>query len=99
MLGVLVCAAALRAAIPEPLVLYGTMTVTGRVLTAADTACVVEARRASDGTLLASYALGSDPAVADLCYALRLDLFSTTPTDTSAASGPNTFERQRERRP
>lgn len=86
MLGVLVCAAALGAAIPEPLVLYGTLTVTGRVLTAADTACVVEARRASDGTLLASYALGSDPAVADLFYALRLELYSTTPTAATAVT-------------
>ena len=69
----------LRASIPEPdNLFYGGITLDNVPVTAARSDVVIEARRTSDGPALASYRMGSDPALGNF-YFLRLPLESVAP--------------------
>ena len=69
----------LRASIPEPdNLFYGGITLDTVPVTAARSDVVIEARRTSDGPALASYRMGSDPALGNF-YFLRLPLESVAP--------------------
>ena len=67
------------AVIPEPPnILYGTITLDNAPVTADMTNVVVEARRTTNGPVVASYRMGSDPQFAHY-YALRVPLESVAP--------------------
>jgi hypothetical protein len=57
--------------LPDHLV-YGTIALAGQPVTKANTNVVVEARRPADGTLLASYRMGSAGRLGDFLYELRI---------------------------
>jgi hypothetical protein len=68
-----------QALIPEPHnILYGTITLDGVPVTAMMSNVVVEARRATNGPVVASYRMGSNPQVANF-YSLRLPVESINP--------------------
>lgn len=74
------CALSGQAAIPEPdNLFYGGITLDNEPVTAAQTDVVIEARRTADGPVLASYRMGSDPALGNF-YLLRLPLESVAGT-------------------
>ena len=75
-----------RAVIPEPPnILYGTITLEGALVTAAMTNVVVEARRAANGPIVASYRMGADPQVGDF-YSLRVPVESVLPIADASSS-------------
>lgn len=80
----LVCSAS--AAIPEPdNLIYGSITLDNVPVTAAHTAVVIEARRTTNGPAIATYRMGSNPAVGDF-YELALALESVPPMTNSNVS-------------
>jgi len=80
---------AVCAAIPEPdNLIYGNITLDNVLVTAARTDVVIEARRTTNGPAVASYRMGSDPALGNF-YALRLLLESVTPISNPNASQVN----------
>ena len=68
--------------IPDHLV-YGTIAIGGRPITRADSTVTIEARRTSNGPLLASYRMGSRASLGDFYYALRIPV--ANPADASQA--------------
>jgi len=75
-----------RATIPEPEnVIYGNITLDSTLITAARADVVIEARRTTNGPAIASYRMGSDPAVGNF-YSLRLLLESVPPVSNTNAS-------------
>lgn len=75
-----------RAEISEPdNVLYGTITNVGRLVTAAETNMIVEARKTAAGSVIASYRLGEQSSLGNF-YALRIPIEAVLPlTDPSAS--------------
>jgi hypothetical protein len=75
-----------RAVLPEPdNVVYGTIALDGRPITAADFDVVIEVRRSLGGPAVASYQMGANTRFGNL-YSVRIPLESLTPkTDTNAA--------------
>lgn len=74
------------AAVPEPdAVLYGGITLDEAPVTAARTDVVVEARRTSNGPVLARYRLGSNAGAGDF-YTLSIPLESGAATGSTAAA-------------
>ena len=75
-----------RAVIPEPdNLIYGSITLSNVPITAARTDVVIEARRTTNGPAIASYRMGSNPALGDF-YSLTLAMESVTPVaDTNAS--------------
>ena len=74
------------ASIPEPdNILYGNITLDGALVTAARNDVVIEARRLTNGPAIASYRMGSDPALGNF-YSLRLLLESVAPVSDTNAS-------------
>src|SRR5437867_2880970 len=75
-----------RATLPEPdNILYGSITLDGALVTAARTDVVIQARRTTNGPAIASYRMGSNPALGNF-YSLRLLLESVSPiSDTNAS--------------
>ena len=72
------------AAVPVPdHLVYGTIAIGGRPVTRADSTVTIEARRTSNGPLLASYRMGSRSALGDFYYALRIPV--ANPADASQA--------------
>lgn len=70
----------LRASMPEPdNLFYGGITLDNEPVTAARSDVVIEARRTTDGPVLARYRMGSDSALGNF-YLLRLPLESVAPT-------------------
>jgi hypothetical protein len=77
---------AARATIPEPdNLIYGSIVLDGTLVTAARSDVVVEARRTTNGPAIASYRMGSDPALGSF-YSLRLVLESVAPVSDTNAS-------------
>src|SRR5436190_20556721 len=75
-----------RATIPEPEnVIYGNITLGSTLITAARADVVIEARRTTNGPAIASYRMGSDPALGNF-YSLRLLLESVPPVSNTNAS-------------
>lgn len=75
-----------RAEIPEPdNVLYGSIAIANVAITASRTDVVVEARRQTNGPVVASYRMGSNPQVGNF-YSLRLKLESLAPVFDPTAS-------------
>jgi len=75
-----------RAEIKEPdNVLYGTITLNGAPVTAAQTDVVVEARRLINGAAIASYRMGANPRIGNF-YALEVRLESLSPVSDPAVS-------------
>ncbi len=73
----------LHAELPAPdNILYGTITLASRTLTAADSNVVVEARRTAGGAVLASYRLGSDAGLGGF-YRLKIPLEELAPASDS----------------
>jgi hypothetical protein len=66
-------------------VLFGTVILGARVVTADDTEVVVEARRHVGGAVLASYAMGSNPAAGNY-YSLRIPVENNVPFASPMAS-------------
>jgi hypothetical protein len=61
------------AAVPIPdHLIYGTIAIDGRPVTRADSTVTIEARRTSNGPILASYRMGSRAALGDFYYTLRI---------------------------
>ena len=78
--------AVLHAEISEPdNIIYGTITNAGRLVTAAATNVVLEARKTSGGAVIASYRLGSEAPLGDF-YALRIPLEAFSPITEPSAS-------------
>jgi hypothetical protein len=70
--------ASLHAAIPLPdHILYGTIAIGNRAITAADSSVLIEARRTPGAPPLASYRMGSRPRLGTHLYELRLQLEET----------------------
>ncbi|MCW5559961.1 MAG: hypothetical protein KIT22_19255, partial [Verrucomicrobiae bacterium] len=79
-----------RAEVPLPdQIIYGTIAIQNRGVTnsAAGANVVIEARRASNGGLLASYRMGSTPAVGPMFYALRVPM-EEAPASTAEFAEP-----------
>lgn len=75
-----------RAVIKEPdNLLWGNVVVAGKVVTAAETNIVVEARRTLADAPLASYRMGDNPAAANL-YSLAMPLESVSPINDPNAT-------------
>jgi hypothetical protein len=75
-----------RAEISEPdNILYGTIVIDNQPVTATRTDVVIEARRLLSGPAIASYRMGSNPAVGNF-YSLRLPVEAVTPVTLSDAS-------------
>ena len=75
-----------HAAVPEPdNVVYGNITLNNVLVTAARTDVIIEARRTTNGPAIATYRMGSNPAVGNY-YALRLLLESVSPVSNTNAS-------------
>ena len=90
LLGLVGITATLRAELPEPdNIVYGNVTRGGLPLSAANTDVVVEARRTSDGAVVASYRMGDSPRSGDY-YTLRVPLEVFTPLLDPIASGTGT---------
>jgi len=84
-LGLLLLAVPARATVPEPsTVVYGSIALDGRVITAADTGVFVEARRTPTGAALATYQMGSKAAAGNL-YSLRIDTEAFAPVANANA--------------
>ena len=66
-------------------VIYGTITISNTPITAARTDVVIEARRTTDGPAIASYRMGSNPALGNF-YALTILLESVSPVVNTNAS-------------
>ncbi|HEX5218399.1 MAG TPA: hypothetical protein VFZ59_02435 [Verrucomicrobiae bacterium] len=85
----LACGAALitaHAKISEPdNLIYGTITISNVPITAARTDVVIEARRTTDGPAIASYRMGSNPALGNF-YSLTIPLESVAPLANTNAS-------------
>lgn len=70
---------ALAAGLPEPGArLYGTVALHGVVVTAADTAVVIEARKTPTGPAIASYQMGSQASAGNF-YSLKVDAENSAP--------------------
>jgi len=82
---------AARATIPEPdNLIYGNIVLDGNLVTAARSDVVIEARRTINGPAIASYQMGSDPALGSF-YSLRLVLESVAPvSDTNVSQVSDT---------
>ena len=82
---------AVNASISGPsALLYGTVSVAGKTITAKDTSLVVEARHTLGGPVLASYRMGDDPNAGDY-YLLRIPMDEIAPAvdGTRAVAGDN----------
>ena len=78
------------AALPEPYnLIYGTIEMDGRILTAADTDVTVEARRLPTGATIARYVMGSQASASNF-YALKIRLESPAPDDIMQAAETGT---------
>ncbi|OGV65959.1 MAG: hypothetical protein A3K19_03405 [Lentisphaerae bacterium RIFOXYB12_FULL_65_16] len=85
MLLLVLAALAARAIVPEPdMILFGTMTVDGVAITAANTTYTVEVRTA-DGTVLTSYQLGSNAEVHPFFYGLSVAVEAHDPVERANA--------------
>ena len=86
LLPLLAMATSTLAKIPEPdNILYGSITLDNLPVTAAMTNVVIEARRTTNGPVIASYRMGSDQQVGNY-YSLRVSIESVVPiTDTNAS--------------
>jgi hypothetical protein len=73
-----------QAGLPEPdNLVFGTIAINGKAVTAADTDVRVEARRAISGPAIATYRMGDSRLAGDLFYQLRLPLESIPATNTA----------------
>ncbi|MBL9135679.1 MAG: hypothetical protein JNK85_07420 [Verrucomicrobiales bacterium] len=75
------------AAVPIPdHLIYGTLAIDGRPVTRADTGVTIEARRTSNGPILATYRMGSRAALGDFYYALRIPVAQATDASPGQAA-------------
>ena len=75
-----------RAGLSEPdSVVFGSVVLNGVPVTAANHAVVIEARRSANGSVVASYEMGSDPQLGNQ-YALRLPIEHAAPINNPSAS-------------
>jgi hypothetical protein len=69
-------------------ILYGTIAIQNRPVTRAQTEVVIEARRAENGPVLASYRMGAEPRLGEVLYQLRVPL-EEAPRSSEAFAQPD----------
>ena len=79
-----------QGALPEPYnLIYGTIEMDGRIVSAADTTVTVEARRLPTGATIARYVMGSQSSAGNY-YALKIRLETPAPDDIMHAAETGT---------